>query len=127
MDSSLNASPLIHKSNKKPRNKIHRIQKNNCFLVVLLKAKTGLTKYLLKNCSTDVCLSLLEIILNTVNGNIPISKQLKAKLKKYKKTLRNLINPKISVQSKRKTLTKIFKVIKSILKNFYATPISKQI
>lgn len=85
-----------------------------------------MARYLIKHSSTDACMSLLEIVLNTLNGNIPISKHFKTKLEKFKKSLRKLINPKISVLAKRKTLLKIHKIIKLIVKNFYTSPISKQ-
>lgn len=93
---------------------------------MLNKAKVALTRILLKDSTTEECLSIIEIILNTINGNISVSKNLKSKLKKYKKILRNLVNPKISLQTKRKTLFKIHKTLKLILKNFYSKTISKQ-
>lgn len=64
--------------------------------------------------------AIIEIILNTLNGNIPISKNLKTKLKRYKNPLRNLISQKLSVNTKRKILIKNYKVVKVILSNFYS-------
>lgn len=93
---------------------------------MLNKAKCELTRLLLKHSSSEECLSVLEIVLNTINGNIPVSKYLKRKLKKYKKILRDLVNSNINLQAKRKKLIKIFKTIKLILKNFNSAPISKQ-
>lgn len=82
-------------------------------------------RYLLKKSVVDVCLSIFEIILNTINGKISLSDKLKNKLKKYKSELRNLINHSISIRKKRKILIRAQAIIKIILKNFLESPVSK--
>lgn len=63
-----------------------------------------LRKAVFENANNGLVTTINEIILNTLNGNSPVNKKTKEKLKKYKKEMRCLICPKKSVKSKRKLL-----------------------
>lgn len=68
-------------------------------------------KAVLKHSSVDFVKTICEISLNLLKGNIELSSDEKAKLKVYKKTLRQLAKPNQSVRQKRKLLVSSSKLI----------------
>lgn len=81
-----------------------RLRVNKHILHVLRKSKPNLRKALIKQCEPDVIKTLCEICLNTLKGNTRLSNVAKKRLKKYKRTIRSLSQPKQSVAFKRKVL-----------------------
>lgn len=81
-----------------------RLRENRHTLHVLKDCNPQLRKVLLKAASSEIIKTLCEISLNTLNGNSKISKHCKNKLKKYKRELRQLVCPKLSITAKRKIL-----------------------
>lgn len=77
---------------------------NKHFLHILKNATPQLRKNILKKANPDLVKALCEICMNTLNGNMKISKSTKSQLKKYKKTLRNLASSKLNLLRKRKIL-----------------------
>lgn len=89
---------------------MHNISKQKHILEVLKTAQPKLRKLILQNCDSKVICALVEIIHNLLNGNIPLSKNQKKKLKKYKKQFRFLSkkciqkNKNINTKKARKTV-----------------------
>lgn len=73
-------------------------------LYILKDCKPKLRKALVQNADNGLITAINEIIFNTLNGNNPIDKKTRIKLKKYKKPMRCLICPKKTISSKRKLL-----------------------
>lgn len=86
-----------------------------------------LQENIIKYSNKKIIKLILEIIKNTINGNIEIKKEKITKLKRYKSVIRGLFKNKKNINKKRKTLIKIFKIIKIILKNFFISNIWKNI
>lgn len=84
--------------------KLKRLKDNKHMLYILKDCKPKLRKALVQNASKELITTINEIILNTLNGNNPIDKNTKLKLRKYKSHMRSLICPKKSIASKRKVL-----------------------
>jgi hypothetical protein len=61
-------------------------------------------KIILKHCDDDLLKAIIEIVLNVLKGNVDISSKIKLRLRKYKKSMRKLICPQLSLKSKRKVL-----------------------
>lgn len=81
-----------------------RLKVNKHILHVLKNCNTCVRKSILKNANPELIRTLCEISLNLVNGNMKVSKNCRARLKKYKKKLRELASSKGKVSSKRKIL-----------------------
>lgn len=82
-----------------------RIKQNKFYLLLLADCKSKkFKKTLLENCSNDALKAILEIVLNVMKGNVELGEKIRRKLKKYKKSLRKLICPQLSLKSKRKVL-----------------------
>lgn len=81
-----------------------RLKANRHILHVLKNANPRLRKTIIKESTPEVIKTLCEICQNTLNGNAKISLPTKNRLKKYKKTIRNLMSPKLNLSSKRKIL-----------------------
>lgn len=81
-----------------------RLKSNIDLLKVLKKAKPCLRKAILHSADDEFIRSLLECILNVMNGNVPISKAYRRKLIPFKKSIRRLINRKEPLKNKRKIL-----------------------
>lgn len=77
---------------------------NKHFLHILKNASPKLRKNILKQAKPHLIKTLCEICMNTLNGNMTISKSQKLRLKKYKTTLRNLSSPKVKLARKRNIL-----------------------
>lgn len=73
-------------------------------LHTLNSASPKLRRSILENCDTDLIKTFSEIAINTLQGNVNISKKTKADLEKYKSKLRKLACPKTSATIKRKLL-----------------------
>jgi hypothetical protein len=73
-------------------------------LQVLRKSNPKLRKILLRNCDPEIIKTICEIAINTLNGNIKVSKNNFAEFKKHKIFLRKLACPKSSLKSKRKII-----------------------
>lgn len=95
---------------------------NQHMLLSIVKANTKLKKILIKNCEKDIVLHVLEIIKNTLNGNISLKhNSTKQRLAKYKSKLRKIILSKQNLPQKRKDLALICKAVGIILENFFAS------
>lgn len=81
-----------------------KLMTNKHFLHILKNANPQLRKNILRNSNPGLIKALCEICTNTLNGNMIISKSTKVRLKKYKKTLRNLASPKVKLTRKRNIL-----------------------
>lgn len=73
-------------------------------LHVLKKSKPKLRQILLKHCDSEVIKTICEIVINILNGNHKVPKQIYNKLNKNKKVLRCLACPKKSISVKRKLI-----------------------
>ena len=89
---------------------MNRIQKQKAFLKFLNSTNVKQRKVLIKNASPEQKRILIEIVLNILNGNVPLSSKQKKNLQKYKTSLRNMcrycLNSKkkiINVNKKRVT------------------------
>lgn len=84
--------------------KLKHLKDNKHMLYILKDCKPKMRKALVQNADNGLITTINEIIYNTLNGNNPIDKKTKTKLKKYKKPMRCLICPKKSISAKRKLL-----------------------
>lgn len=73
-------------------------------LKALHRAKPGVRKSLLKNCTCDLVRCIVECAHNTLKGNVPLKPQQHRKLKSHKSLLRKLAKKGESVEKKRKIL-----------------------
>lgn len=67
------------------------------------KDSTQLSK-LISSASSDQINSITEIALNTLKGNIPYPNKTRDKLKLFKKVIRSLAKPKLSIKKKKQLL-----------------------
>jgi hypothetical protein len=74
---------------------MNRVIENKDLLHVLSKANPKLRNAILLNSNDDFIKAVLEIIMNTINGNVKICDKIKKKLKKYKSYLRELSKRKL--------------------------------
>ena len=81
-----------------------RLHRNSPFLHVLAKGTAKQKQGLILGADKQLIDCLCECALNVLNGNIPLKPSDKRKLKKYKNNLRYLVDKKVSVQKKKKTL-----------------------
>jgi hypothetical protein len=105
-----------------------RLKSQQHFLHVLKNAKPQARRALLSSADDEIVKAIVECALNTLNGNHKLTKEEKSKLKKYKSRLRALIDPKISLKSKRKLLVQkggfIFSLLASVLSGVIGSLIS---
>lgn len=80
------------------------VKKNLELLKVLSKCKKGMLKAVINTSDRDLILTVCECILNCLNGNIKLSPKNRDKLKKYKRTLRTLIQKRKSIKYRKKLL-----------------------
>lgn len=84
---------------------LNRIKNNKELIKLFLKCKTANEKkFFLKKGSDEFIKSILEIVINVMQGNIQLSQTIKDKLKKYIKVLRRLICSAVPLQTKRQIL-----------------------
>lgn len=80
-----------------------RLKKNYNFLSLLSKSSPKQRKSLLRNANKSQILSLSEICLNILAGNIPVNIK---KLRKYKRCIRKIACRKTSFKRKKNFLVK---------------------
>lgn len=92
-------------------------------LLTLLNKYTTLKtkKSIINNSDEKIIKPILEILKNTLNGNIVLSNKKKEKLSRYKSDLRSLVSKKLSLKKQKKLILKVLKVVIFILKNFFAS------
>lgn len=79
-----------------------RLKRNLDFLRVLKKANSKQRKAILDSGSKDLILCLCEIIDNILAGTVKLSPKQKKNLSKYKSLLRQLVDKKVPITTKRK-------------------------
>lgn len=84
--------------------KLNRFAKNKNYLCLLSNCKNKLRKAIVSNSNRDQIYSVCECVLNVSNGNVKLSKDDFAKLKRYKKHFKKLLSRKGSLQEKKKIL-----------------------
>lgn len=83
---------------------MRRIKANYHALHVLKNARPKLRKAIVSNCNKDLLNSICECVLNVLNGNIRISDCTKRKLRKFRTSLRSLIDKRRPLVSKRRVI-----------------------
>lgn len=78
-----------------------RLKVHKHTLHILKNCKSCLRKKIIKGASNELIKCLSEICQNIMNGNVPISKKCKNRLKKYKTGLRKIVSPEVKLHSKR--------------------------
>jgi hypothetical protein len=82
-----------------------RIKENIQLLDLISKCKKAKDrKVFLEKGSDEFIKAIIEILLNVLKGNVSVSDKIKKQLKKYKRILRALICPKVSLKAKRRVL-----------------------
>ena len=77
-----------------------RIEQNLELLRVISNCKKNKRNILIKKGDKEFILSICECVFNTLKGNINFKKSDLIKLKKYKNTLRNLLNKSSIIKKK---------------------------
>ena len=85
--------------------KFKRVIKYKKLLEILPKCNKKVINSIIKNSNKDFIYTLCECVLNVLNGNIKISKNIQDKLKHKKNFLRKLIK-KSSIDNKKKIIQK---------------------
>lgn len=102
--------------------------KNLNLLTIFLTANPKTKELIIQKTNNEFIYLLLEIILNTLNGNIPIEKTIIKKLNSFKFILRTLCyNQQKSLNYIKKELIKIIKVVEIICANFISSKIYKSV
>ena len=83
---------------------MRRIKANYYALQVLKNARPKLRKAIVSNCNKDLLNSICECVLNVLNGNIRISDCTKRKLRKFRTSLRSLVDKRLPLVSKRQVI-----------------------
>ena len=83
---------------------MRRINANYYTLQVLKNGRPKLRKAIVSNCNKDLLHSICECVLNVLNGNIRLSDCKKRKLKKFKDSLRSLVDKRLPLASKRRVI-----------------------
>ena len=83
---------------------MRRIKANYYALQVLKEAMPKLRKAIVSNCNKDLLNSICECALNVLNGNIRISDCTKRKLRKFRTSLRSLVDKRLPLVSKRRVI-----------------------
>lgn len=108
------------------RHQFNKLVANKFILLTLSDKQTPYkTKQkIVKTLEKESINQILEILTNTLNGNIPLEKTKKQKLSKYKTVLRTLVSKKnYNLKKKKKLISGVLKVIVSILHNFFTSPV----
>ena len=71
---------------------------------LLYKAKPKVRKAILANADPSVIRSICECCYNVLKGNVPMSKSQKARLRRYKNTLRFMVDRSRGLQQKKKRI-----------------------
>ena len=78
-----------------------RVEKNVDYLKILCKCKSNMRKVILTNADKDLINTICECVYNCLNGNIELNNEIKMKLKRHKKDLRNLVGRNKSLKIKK--------------------------
>lgn len=81
------------------------VKKHLSVLQLVQSAKPKLRKSIILNCDLDLIKTIDECIVNTLNGNLPITNSEKVKLKKFKAVLRKILKSKGGLNKKRKIIS----------------------
>lgn len=88
------------------------------WFAILTQPSSDVFKLIVKKCNKEIIKIILEIILNTLVGNVPVDEKLKQKLSYYKEQLRNVVKKPIKINSKRNLLIRLQIPVQKVLKNF---------
>lgn len=88
----------------KMKSKLNRFSKNKNYLCLLSNCKNKLRRAIVSNSNREQIYSVCECILNVSNGNVKLSKDDFAKLKKYNKNFKSLLDRKSNLKEKKKLL-----------------------
>lgn len=102
--------------------------KNLDFISLISRVDSVFRNKLIQTASNEAIHTILDIIVNTLSGNIPMHQDLKAKLEKQKNILR-FINNKTDKRIKviRQKLLLIGKVVAQICENFLSSEAFEQL
>lgn len=81
-----------------------RLMANRHLLYTLKDSNGLLQKQIIRHSKPELVKSICEICVNTLNGNLKLSKMKMKKLKRYKKEIRIMAQPKVSLLRKKKVL-----------------------
>lgn len=81
-----------------------RLMDNRHLLYTLKESNGTLQKHIINHSKPDLVKSLCEICVNTLNGNVKLTGGQLKKLKRYKKEIRMMAQPKVSLSRKKKVL-----------------------
>ena len=84
--------------------RLANITKAKKTLILLANSKPNAVKQILKNANSHVIRAISEIALNCLNGVVSLTPAQKRKLKRYKKTMRDLSAPQTKLLAKRKII-----------------------
>lgn len=83
-----------------------RLKAHAPYLHVLAKGSARQREGILRGANKELIYCLCECALNVLQGNVELHPMEKSRLKKYRKTLRDLASKKVSLGTKRKLLLK---------------------
>lgn len=92
-----------------------RIKRNLPLLKRLVSGSSPQRRIVLQEASDDLIKSIVEIAINTLRGNIPLTKAQLKRLKKEKVVIKKLCNKKQPLKKKRKTVNQKGGFIGSLL------------
>jgi len=78
-----------------------RIKSNYHHLQVLKTAKLQLRKAIIKNCNSELVISISYCVLNVLNNNLKLTACQKKRLRKFKVLLRALGDKRVSISTKK--------------------------
>ena len=78
-----------------------RVRDNYHLLAALCECKPKVRKAILAGADNELVKAICECALNVLNGNVTVPKRKLARLQRYKKTLRRLVDKKCGVGEKR--------------------------
>jgi len=96
-----------------------RVKSNYHNLHELRTAEPKLRKAIISNCNKELVNSILECILNVLNGNVKLTGRNTRKLRKNKVTLRNVADKRVSLSTTKKLVVQrrgfLFSLISAVL------------
>lgn len=78
-----------------------KVKKNMPLLKLLVKAKPGVVRGVIKDADKELMDSISECCLNVLMGRVPLSTNQKTKLKRHKTSLRTLAKRGVSTRKRR--------------------------
>lgn len=82
----------------------NRFIKNKEFLVLISKCQKKLRTSAINNCNKEHIYSIIECVLNVLNGNVNIDSETYNKLKPFNKVFTKLVDRKTNLKTKRKLI-----------------------